>query len=771
MTTPPNTIVLRHSAIAALGVCLLLPKPLPAQAADANALPRQMTAKVLYVTDSKDPKKQSGVMDVILRLSENATNQPVVSCSIPTPGIRNDQWQAAAWMAAFVATRRLDLQVSDYEFTVNATGVIDGPSAGMELAASLIALINNVPVKSGRIMTGSVNPDGTIGPVGGIAAKIEAASRLQAAAAKSSPDTTIYVGIPVGQRLEFREEEGKFVDLIDLARQRKVTAVELKDVDDAYTFLTDQRLPNASRSAPVTTPQISLAAINRLRGAHLAMQEEVAAASKTLAAICERRVPDGTPRDYDGQFLLSQLSLAGDYSRRSTAASNGGALIAGYYHLLKAATCADIGKNYDRILGPQAASGKSKASDRSNPLLAAVGHIIELRREVAKAREELALAIKDTIQSRQLAMKLEALNAQLSLREAYSYETAADDIVLDTLVQILKAEAEAGDAGKVAAPEFYPMVQQACTYYALAKTRYSAARNWYSFSVAREKTDDLEVRPGMPFFQSIGSAFSKGAQSALAYLDATMKQGWEAYIAGNQPPIRFEGSQVPFKIRGAKNQDLPIRIALAGSIPLNDESFPRIATLIEGRYLPARKAAFHEAVHEGADAAGLTESAAPGTVPDSALARLLKEKWVFTTPPIGDLDAFGSGASAFLSLSSLVVKYYNYQGDDQRMMNSRSIGIYIDLARSKALARAGLLRERITAKLGTDNPTPSGAAIPGAESDYLLPEAITVNLELADILRYGGPDDKVISLMTFWRANMLADLALSMITFSEKNAQ
>mgnify|MGYP001764702959 CR=1 FL=1 len=65
----------------------------------------------------------------------------------------------------------------------------------------------------------------------------------------------------------------------------------------------------------------------------------------------------------------------------------------------------------------------------------------------------------------------------------------------------------------------------------------------------------------------------------------------------------------------------------------------------------------------------------------------------------------------------------------------------------------------------------ASGSMPGAEGDYLLSEAITVNLELADILRYGGPDDKVISLMTFWRANLLADLALSMITFSEKNAQ
>jgi hypothetical protein len=117
------------------------------------------------------------------------------------------------------------------------------------------------------------------------------------------------------------------------------------------------------------------------------------------------------------------------------------------------------------------------------------------------------------------------------------------------------------------------------------------------------------------------------------------------------------------------------------------------------------------------------------------------------------------------------VKYYNYQGDDQRMTHSRSIGIYIDLARSKALARAGLLRERIIAKLDPETRARLQSDTPGPEGDALLPEAITLNLELADILRYGGPDDKVISLMTFWRANMLADLALSMITFSEKNAQ
>ena len=117
------------------------------------------------------------------------------------------------------------------------------------------------------------------------------------------------------------------------------------------------------------------------------------------------------------------------------------------------------------------------------------------------------------------------------------------------------------------------------------------------------------------------------------------------------------------------------------------------------------------------------------------------------------------------------MKYYNYQGDDERMMNSRSIGIYIDLARSKALTRAGLLADRMHSKLRSEKKGQRELASLGETHDFLLPEAITVNLELADILRYGGPDDKVISLMTFWRAHMLADIALAMITYSEKNTQ
>ena len=735
-----------------------------------DELPRQITAKVLYVTDSIDPLKKSGAMDVVLRILENPGNQPVVSCSIPTPGIRNDQWQASAWMAAFVASRRLDLQVSDYEFNVNATGVIDGPSAGMELAASLIALINNVPIKPDRVMTGSVNPDGTIGPVGGIGAKLEAASRIQLTHPDGTTHVIKYVGIPVGQRLEFRKDENRFVDLIERARELKLTAVELKDVDDAYFFLTDQRLENSSMSAPVTTPQISLAAINRLRTVQVSMQESFRDSQKKLAELCEGRFPDRNTRDPDGQFLIGQLDLAFEYNRRSLSAINGGAPIAGYYHLLKAAAHADIGRNYDRILGSRA---KSKGSDREARILSAVATIIELRSEVAKARESLVLAIKDNIDSKRLATKLEAINAQLSLREAYSYETSADDMILTALNLIMNTDSSPESKARATAPDFFPTAQQACTYYALARTRYQAAKDWYSFSLARDAENDLVVKCGLPFFENLGTAFSKGAQSALAYLDATLKQGWQSYLEGNDPLIKFEGSQYPFQIRGARNEALPIKIAMAGNIPFNDANFPRIASLMEGRYLPARKAAYSESSLSvsDADAAGPGSRARKPEDKGSALATLLREKWVSSSSKTEDLDAFGSGASAFLSLSSLVMKYYNYQGDDERMMNSRSIGIYIDLARSKALTRAGLLADRMYSKLRSGKKGQRESAPLGANHDFLLPEAITVNLELADILRYGGPDDKVISLMTFWRAHMLADIALAMITYSEKNTQ
>ncbi|HEX6989877.1 MAG TPA: S16 family serine protease, partial [Bacillota bacterium] len=52
---------------------------------------------------------------------------------------------------------------------------VDGPSAGVPLAVAIYSALTRIPVRGTMAMTGEVSVQGLVKPVGGIAAKIEAA--------------------------------------------------------------------------------------------------------------------------------------------------------------------------------------------------------------------------------------------------------------------------------------------------------------------------------------------------------------------------------------------------------------------------------------------------------------------------------------------------------------------------------------------------------------------------------------------------------------------
>lgn len=76
-----------------------------------------------------------------------------------------------------VLKRFLDVDVKEYEIHLNFPGgiPIDGPSAGTAIAAAVYSAIMNLPVNSDIAMTGELSIRGKVKPVGGVAAKVEAA--------------------------------------------------------------------------------------------------------------------------------------------------------------------------------------------------------------------------------------------------------------------------------------------------------------------------------------------------------------------------------------------------------------------------------------------------------------------------------------------------------------------------------------------------------------------------------------------------------------------
>ncbi len=85
--------------------------------------------------------------------------------------------------ATQVAENITGINVSEYDIVytieVNAS-VIGGPSAGAAITAATIAVLRNMTLNKSVIITGSVNHDGTIGPVGNVVEKAIASKRAGA---------------------------------------------------------------------------------------------------------------------------------------------------------------------------------------------------------------------------------------------------------------------------------------------------------------------------------------------------------------------------------------------------------------------------------------------------------------------------------------------------------------------------------------------------------------------------------------------------------------
>ncbi len=102
----------------------------------------------------------------------------------------------------------------------------DGPSAGAAMAIGFLAVLRGEPITRGVAMTGTLQPDGRIGPVSGIPDKIRAAAR----------EGYRTVLIPGGQLTDPRW------NLPGLALELNLTVKEVDTIDEAYEMITGRKL-------------------------------------------------------------------------------------------------------------------------------------------------------------------------------------------------------------------------------------------------------------------------------------------------------------------------------------------------------------------------------------------------------------------------------------------------------------------------------------------------------------------------------------------------
>lgn len=190
-----------------------------------------------------DPGAKGGTAPARIRVGPNKTGAVSVGVSEEFAGGGGNQWRTATWLAAFNATRAVGGTLADYEFNVHVGGHTDGPSAGMLTTTTMIALLRNQTLAANTTMTGTINPDGTAGPVGGIVQKMEGA---QATGIKR-------FGFPIGCRNHKDMKTGETVDLVALGQRLGMETKEIGDLYEGYEFLTGQTLP---RTEPIAETEM-----------------------------------------------------------------------------------------------------------------------------------------------------------------------------------------------------------------------------------------------------------------------------------------------------------------------------------------------------------------------------------------------------------------------------------------------------------------------------------------------------------------------------------
>lgn len=237
-------------------------------------------------------------------------------------------WRAAGWMATVFAADTLgwDPLATQVRFATDQN--IDGPSAGGLMTVGVLATLRGDPVRQDAAMTGIINPDGTIGPVGGIPHKMEGA----AATGKKLFLT------PFGKRYEIDKNSEQHVDLFEHGRGLGLEVQAVGDVYSAYEILTGVRLP---RPEPARAPQLDVDMYNRV------VQKVVGRFSQyEKFAAAWNRLPSQYKTE-DGKSLIADAKKAAD---RVNSLLNEGQAPAAFQDAMEAAQQAAVAVEFTRTL-------------------------------------------------------------------------------------------------------------------------------------------------------------------------------------------------------------------------------------------------------------------------------------------------------------------------------------------------------------------------------------------------------------------------------------
>lgn len=149
-----------------------------------------------------------------------------IAISEDTPSGSGASIRSSVWLAAMTAAMSRNDVMSGVRISVDFTGMVDGPSAGGMICLGILTALDGRKMPEDFAMTGTIMPDGTVGLVGGVAAKLKAAA---ACGIKR-------VCIPAFLRFEI-QKDGSNVDLFREGERLGIKVYPVTSIADAYNVL------------------------------------------------------------------------------------------------------------------------------------------------------------------------------------------------------------------------------------------------------------------------------------------------------------------------------------------------------------------------------------------------------------------------------------------------------------------------------------------------------------------------------------------------------
>jgi uncharacterized protein len=452
--------------------------PLPADA-------ENVLVDAMFVALGSDSSPTGGYTPVKLATAPNATGTVQVAI-VEELSSRNAPWHSGVWVSAFVAAATLGKDLTDFTFSASSGGNVDGASASGLIASGFLAALTGAPVDPTATLTGIVNPDGTIGPVGGIPEK------FLGSLAKGKKK----LGFPIGMRFAKSEASGQLIDVVQLAKDHGAVAIEIANVREAYKLLTGNQLPEP---VPVSAAEMAL---NEETGR--AIDSEYKEWQKRLSGDWATLLQLGQSGRLPSE-LLRLAKLAQSTAEHAEKLHQQGLLFAAYRKMLDAWVYAASATETYNVL----------ASVQANNIAGAVAKLGALDEQTTDVFKKVG-----TLRPATLGSHLQMISAFQAALRGWGFKTFAADRIASTK-RLLESLADNPEVGSAQVAEAV-VGQVMPTMLLLSKT---ASETALANQVLEFETESsVNYGCSIPNVKRLSAAFQSASAAGIHYFDRLVVQ-------------------------------------------------------------------------------------------------------------------------------------------------------------------------------------------------------------------------------------------------------